>query len=273
MASLMTENRKTIEQLRKLVESLFGPEENNLLARYSAPFDISRPNIHDSKKEFTRELATVTAVKDHLAETLDLLLQTISPEDRDPLKTSMIRRLSVAIETIGLQQGKNETLDTASDLALKNIKDTGFYFNSLFVIVELRNAFDKRLRDLKEQEAQFWTVNNRPPNYYARIIALRFARLFASRTGKRPTFGISSEGPHPSTEFGRALEQVFSILEISANVRKAAEWALSQVTEEDWGPRPNALAGPWGGLLGLGGLLSPRDPKSEIVKLLLEKDK
>lgn len=264
-----------IEQLKTLIESLFGPEEFSFLSKYSAPFDISRPNIHDSKKEFTRELTTVAAVKDHLRGTLDLLLQTINPEDRDPLQTAMTKRLSVAIETLALQRGKSETLDGASELALKNIRDTGFYFNSLFVVIEMHGAFDKRLRDLKEQEAQFWTVANRPPNYYARTIALRFARLFASRTRKRPTFGISSEGAHPSTDYGRALEQVFTILEIRANVRKAAEWALSQVTEEDWKPRLNALAGSRGNLLGLGGLkLPPPDPyKTGKFKSLLEKDK
>ncbi len=273
LVSLMNEREK-IEKLNELTESLFVPEEFSFPNKYSAPFDISRPNIHDSKKEFIRELTTVTAVKEHLCGTLDLLLQTNSPEDRDPLQVAMTRRLRVAIETFALQRGKSETLDEASDLALKNIRDTGFYFNSLLVVLEMHSAFDKRLRDLKEQEVQFWTVANRPPNYYARTIALRFARLFASRTGKRPTFGISSEGAHPSTDYGRALEQVFAILEIRANVRKAAEWALSQVTEEDWKPTRNALAGPMRGLYDFGGLTpNRRDPKDEIVKLLLEKGK
>jgi hypothetical protein len=267
LAGLMNESEK-VERLRKLVESLFGPERTNRLARYTAPFDISRPNIHDSKKEFARELATVTAVKDHLRKTLDLLVQTIRPEERDPLQTAMIRRLSVAIETIALDQGKNEELGSAGDLAVKNIRDAGFYFNSLLVVIEMHSAFHKRLRDLREQEAQFWTVSNRPPNYYARIIALRFARFFASRTGKRPTFGISSEGAHPSTDYGRALEQVFEILEIRANVRKAAVWALAQLTEDDWKQGLNALAGPRRDFIGLGAIMNPApDPMVEIAKL------
>ena len=104
------------------------------------------------------------------------------------------------------------------------------------------------------------------------MIALRFARLFANKTGKRPTFGISSEGAHPSTDFGRAIEQVFAILEIKADVRKAAEWALSHLTEQDWKPRQNALGGLMTGLYDFDGSgSSRRDPKDEIVKLLREK--
>ena len=125
MVSLVNESEK-IEQLKKLTESLFGPEESIFSSKYSAPFDISRPNIHDSKKEFIRELITVTAVKDHLRGTLDLLLQSISPEDRDPLQTAMTKRLSVAIETFALQRVKSETLDGASDLGSGPVKSLAF---------------------------------------------------------------------------------------------------------------------------------------------------
>lgn len=72
---------------------------------------------------------------------------------------------------------------------------------------------------------------------------MRFARLYARETSKRPTFGISSQGNHPSTEFGRALEQVFEILNIKANVRNAAVWAIDQLSEDDLRPPQNALLG------------------------------
>ena len=265
---------ETIEQLHKLVENLFGPSDVNLLAKYSAPFDIARPNIHDSKKEFTRELTTVSAARNHLKETLDLLVATTDEKEADPLHQEMLRRLGVAVETSVSQRNRKLFSESASELALKNLRDTGFYYNSILVLIELLRSFEQRLRDLREQEVQFWSVANRAPNYYARTIALRFARLFAGRTGKRPTFGLSSEGAHPSTDFGRALEEVFVIIEIRANVRKAAEWALSQLVEEDWKPVRNALAVGMKGLYDFGGL-SPnqRNPKDEIVRLLLEKGK
>ena len=266
---------ETIDQLQNLVENLFGPLEMNLLARYSAPFDIARPNIHDSKKEFTRELNTILAVRDHLQGILNLTVTTSDEAKGNPLHKDMLRRLSVAIETNVSQRGRKKVPESASELALKNLRDTGFFYNSIFVVIEMLNAFEQRLRDLREQEVEFWSLANRPPNYYARTIALRFARLFASRTGKRPTFGISSEGPHPSTDYGRALEQVFAILEIRANVRKAAEWALGQLTEEDWKPRLNALAGSRGNFLGLGGMIlaAPDPNKTAKAKSPPEKDK
>lgn len=267
----MNESEK-IDLLNKLVDSLFGPIEMNFLAKYSAPFDITRPNIHDSKKEFARELGTVLAIRDHLKDMLDLLIATTTEAENDPLHQAMVRRLSFAIEANVSQRSKRLNPESASELALKNLKDTGFYYNSIYVVIEMLRSFEQRLRDLKEQESEFWSVAYRAPNYYARTIALRFARLFASRTGKRPTFGISSEGSHPSTDFGRALEQVFDILEIGANVRKAAEWALAQLTEQDWKPKLNALAYPSGGFPKFGDIsLSRNDPKTGIARLLLEK--
>ena len=267
----MTENEK-IDQLNKLADNLFGPVPRTILGMYSPAFDITRPNIHDNKKEFLRELNTVVAVRDHLKGLSDLLVVLPGDEGFDALQQTMVDRLSLAIEIVTYQRSKNNSPESARDLALKNLKDTGFYYNSVNVIIDLLRSFEQRLSDLRVQEVQFWTVTNRPPNYYARVIALRFARLFASRTGKRPTFGISSEGAHPSTEFGRALEEVFGILEIRANVRKAAEWALSQLTENDWNPGGNALGRPLRGVPAFDKLrVNHPSSRDEIVRLLQDK--
>lgn len=45
----------------------------------------------------------------------------------------------------------------------------------------------------------------------------------------------------PNTEYARALEQIFEIIGINARVRKPAEWAISQLTEEDLGLQENTL--------------------------------
>ena len=268
----LMDQAETIEQLNKLVDNLFGPVEKNIFGQFTAPFDITRPNIHDNKKEFTRELTTVSSVIDHLQKTLGLLVANTAETENDPLHSEMLSRLTLAIETNIIQQKSKTVPESAGDLALQNLRETGFYYNSVFVMLEMLGSFRHRFRDLKEQEVEFWSVPNRPPNYHARIIALRFARFFASKTGKRPTFGISSEGSHPSTEYGRALEEVFKILKIRADVRKAAEWALSQVTEEDWKPTRNALAGPMGSLYGIGGLFHPRRSSIDpLIEALQEK--
>lgn len=247
----MTEDEKA-DQLNTLVDRLFGPVQRTILGMYSPPFDTTRPNIHDSKKEFLRELNTVVAARDHLQGVFDLLIGPPSDEPAEPLQEDMIQRLKLAIERDVQVRKKTLKLERPRDLALRNLRDTGFFYNSIIVIIDLQVSLELRLRDLKEQEVQFWSVGNRPPNYYARVIALRFARLFAARSSKRPTFGISSEGSHPSTQYGRALEEVFRILEIRANVRKAAEWALTQLTEDDWRPKANALASSLTEIMALG---------------------
>ena len=92
--------------------------------------------------------------------------------------------------------------------------------------------------DLKDHKEKFWKFKHRAPDYYARTIALRLAKLFAREVGQRPTFGTAAEGDYPSTAYGRALEEVFEILEIKQKVRTHAKWAIQQITEEDMNPPP-----------------------------------
>ena len=99
---------------------------------------------------------------------------------------------------------------------------------------------------MKDQEELFWSTNHRPPNYYARTIALRLARYYARETQERPTVGTSGDGGHPSTAYTKALEEVFEELGIKATVRLPAKWAVNQITEDDLKPRM------LGGVLGLG---------------------
>jgi hypothetical protein len=151
-----------------------------------------------------------------------------------------------------------------ADLVRKNAADAGFTFCLILLILDLVRDLKQRNQELENQEATFWNLSGRAPNHYARTIALRFARLIARKTGKMPTFGTSSDGGHPSTEFGRALEEVFEVLEIRASVRNAARWAISQLSEDDLKPEPmNAL----GSIFGLGGP-PPRNALSPLVELM-----
>lgn len=234
-----------IDALNELDRSLFGDRMRNILDEAGPPFDISRPNIHESKSEFLHELDTVQAAFDHCTG----LISSLFPKDKndDPAQRRMRNRLAKAIDSHAEEEGLGE-LASAMDLSLRNVVQTGFFFTSALIVLDMQKAYRKRLKELKDQEKEFWNVSHRPPNYYARTIALRFARHYARQKQQRPTFGTSRDGPHASTEFGRALEQVFGILGIKAKVRKPAEWALAQLTEDDWAPPQNALMG---GLLGL----------------------
>ncbi len=233
-----------VGKLNELVERLFDQKPNSFASKYDPPFDTSRPNIHDSKKAFLREQRVVENIIGHLSGVLKELQRPEQEVIEEWGKMSF--DLSVAIEVNALNLKRNVRPKAATDLALQILTQTGFYHGSLSVVSEMLQHFSARGEELKRQEAEFWMVRNRPPNYYARTISLRFAKLYATQRSAKPTFGTARDGGHPSTEFGSALEEVFNILEIKANLKRAAEWAINELRDEDWKPK-NAL----GGLLGL----------------------
>jgi len=232
-----------VDSLNAVVGKLIGREHKprTLFGQYTPIIDVSRANVHESKKEFMVELAAVEAVMASLKSIID---QIVPDDEKDtPERKAMLDRLSLAIEGKAVQHARQKSLNSAGDLALKNIFDTGFHYGTMRLIIAMYLIYREHLAELKDQEAQFWTVSSRPPNYYARTIALRLARLYSRENGKPPTFGMSREGNFPSTDFGRALEEVFRILEIKASVRNAATWAIAQLTDDDLRQPVNALAG------------------------------
>lgn len=212
-----------------------------ILGGAAPPFDLAKPNIHDSKGEFLLERNTVRDSIDHLTAALALLVRP--EEERDADYNKMVGRLIEIISSHTVRSSERKPLKDARDVAIRNVVDTGFFFNAIVVNFDLLAALKSRLEELDRQEKEFWSISHRPPNYYARTIALRFAKFYARQAQTKPTFGISSEGAHPSTDYGRLLEEIFGILKIKANVRGAAEWALPQITEADFQPPPSALVG------------------------------
>jgi len=231
------------EQIRDIVDELIGPRNAlrspTILGGLFGGLDVSRPNIHDNKKEFLREKNAVASIVDHLSGILD---EALSAKD-DTEHHEMRDRLRAAIDDGATRSMRSRPIETASDLALLNIGQAGFFYSSLFVIIEMKSVYRERLTELNDQEKQFWTTPNRPPNHYARTIALRLARLYAREKGQQPTFGIARDGGHPSTDFGRALEEIYLVLGIKARVRNAAQWAIKQLTDEDLNPSQNGLLG------------------------------
>jgi|SRR6056297_112848 len=242
-----------INRLHDIVDALLERKGVNALARLSAPFDISRPNIHDSKTEFQLELATVGAMASALDKILIPVISGSNKEER-PEKNAMILRLAAAIDESARGRLGDINADSVSNLLRKNAIDRSLFWTAVGVIFDLRTELSNRRKELKDQQREFWSVRHRPPNYYARTIALRLARLYARETGKKPTFGLARDGGHPSTDFGRALERVFDVLKIEATVRHPAEWAISKLTDEDYRPPSTGL---------LGGLLGLSDPPEE----------
>jgi hypothetical protein len=241
------------------VVELLGPSQNAL--RPVPHLDVSRPNIHHSKKEFLRELAAVQAALDRASGALNALL----PEDGDTEAEAMTMRIGRAIDDRARRSRSRLQVHDVTSLLRKNLADTGFYINALWALVDLSSDLQDRRNELKDQEKQYWAVNHRPANHYARAIALRLARLYAQEKGIRPTFGTARDGGHPSTDYGRALEQIFAALDIKGSVRNPAKWAIDQLTEEDVRPARSIL----GGLLGVSaGQRSSGEPRNALADIM-----
>ena len=143
----------TKEQLiHQLCVALFGERPQNALRGYDPYLDISRPNFHDSKREFLLELETVEAVITHCEGIFERLIQD-GDKASDEHK-AMVKSVSDAVNRHSSQSlAHKKNLATASDLAVRNIIDSGFYLNSIIVTFYMSDAYQRRLIELKQQEA------------------------------------------------------------------------------------------------------------------------
>lgn len=73
-----THDQEKIDALHNVVEELIGEQNLNALSRYTSPFDIEKPNQHDSKGEFMQEMR---AVKNGIKHVKALIAQLVSSED------------------------------------------------------------------------------------------------------------------------------------------------------------------------------------------------
>lgn len=252
-----------IEQVHCVVDEMLEPfgktsvRGNALAINEVPPFDLSKPNQHNSKAEFLREKELVEACLKHLGALIDLLLPNDEESERNATLDVFRPRLDAHLRKIA---GRLE-VESAFSLVRKNFADARASYSSLFVFIDLRNGLGERLRELMVEEEHFWSLNHRAPDYYAREIALRLARVYARETKQRPTAGTSPMDGSPSTGFTRALEQTFKILGITAQPRSPAEWAIGQLTDADFDPPRNLLAD-WA-------LRTPTPPMTLITNALM----
>ncbi|MBO9420319.1 hypothetical protein J7481_12510 [Labrenzia sp. R4_2] len=237
------------KKLYEVVDRMFEAHGHKLadqrwiLPRYhfQPPFDISRPNQHDSKAEFQQEYDAVTKGLEGLRMVMDCFY---GMAEQDAGRT-VAHRLRPIIDDKMRSNAQNDELKNSFNLIRKNIAEVVGFIGSFLVCIDLERAAKERLQVLEDQKDQFWNISHRAPDYYARFIALRLAKLFTRETGKFPTTGTSGETGDPSTSYTRALREVFDLLEISVGVRLPAEWALKQLGDDDL-RLPNAFADNFG---------------------------
>ncbi|MBO6510896.1 MAG: hypothetical protein JJ979_20835 [Roseibium sp.] len=260
-------NEPTVaEKLTHIVNKMLEPYGKRILLQSglvprppSLPFDTSKPNEHDSKSEFQRELE---AVKGGL-KGLKQAINSIAGGPTGSKRAETFKHLRPIIDAKFKSNADSSDLKSSLQLIRKNVADVGGFACSFLIMLDLKAVLEQRLEELKDQEDKFWNVAHRPPDYYARAIALRLARLFARETGEYPTFGTSGDTGDPSTSYTRALKAVYSVLGINADVRAPATWAIDKISERDLAPEPEGI---FGGLLGLDS--KPEEVDQELRKYL-----
>lgn len=229
------------ESLWDIVERFSVPKPMSLMGTASPPFDISKPNFHDSKADFLQEKRDIGSALASAKPLLELMLKGVS--NASGPEHDVIRNVLKVVDAQVRSKRRDDRLESVFDLTRWNAARIGLSVNLVFLLFDLVDSLQEREQELENQEVIFWNSVGRAPNHYARTIALRLAQLIARSTGKKPTFGTARDGGHPSTDFGRALEEIFKVLGIGADVRNAARWAIGQLTDEDLKPmHGNTLA-------------------------------
>lgn len=259
----------TAAKLHAVVDRMLKPHGKSsprgvgLLSEFAAPFDIKKPNQHDSKAEFQCEFNAVIESLDHVSGIVRLL----APREAETQQSTMLERLRPIIDQKLKSSAPRGRVEDTIELVRRNIADVGGFTASIFVLLDLWTVLAERHHELTDQESKFWNQPHRAPNHYAHAIALRLAKLYARETGQRPTIGTSPVSGDPSTSFSRALKEVFEILEIRSQVRSPAESAVGKLTEEDLQPPVNSL----GRMLGLRSPTPPRNRLLDITNALEKK--
>ncbi|MEQ9241892.1 hypothetical protein [Roseovarius indicus] len=227
------------EQLHRIIDEMLAPwgkssprGQPNILDPNPMPFSINKPNEHDTKAEFQRELDAVRKSIAKMEEIFELLLPRGDSED----DTNLRLRLQDSIDRQLRNAAPPVRLDEAYTVVRKMVAESGGFYGSIWILLDFSNALKLRLSQLEEQRKLFWNLRHRAPDHYARTIALRLAKVFASQTEQRPTLGTSGETGDPSTSYTKALKEVFQLLNIETGVRSPADWAVNELTEMDMNP-------------------------------------
>jgi hypothetical protein len=232
MVGLFHVSRKTHERICDVLDEEFGGKiTGGLIGRFS-PFDLGRLNDHDTKSKFNEELKLVKGAISDLNNVRSRFI------DRgDKIEQDQLIDISSRLDDNARRRDGSKSPVNSQELIWSAIVKTSVLPMMLFQIDFFIKELGVRLGHLETQEEAFWNLKNRAPDYYPRTIALRFAEYYVQRTQEKPTFGTASAGGHPSTNFGRALEKIFEVLDIKTRVKGPATYAIAELPEEDLKPK------------------------------------
>ncbi len=215
----------TDKLVKEFLERAFPDSPRTILG--GIHLDIRRPNLHDSKDEFLEELRFVK----RSATDLFALYRGLNNQGDASLQTA--RGLHMDFHMQAFERNKTSKPKTAVDLVLDSARRVDYWGVTKRSVFELYLNFSNRLKTLEEQKEIFWSTHGRPPDHYARVMALRLAKLYVAQKFKIPTSGTARDGDYPSTEYCRLLQELFEILGIKTDFRLPSEWAVMQLKDSD----------------------------------------
>lgn len=233
--ALSDENQARANELYEIVAGMIGRDlrDDKFHSEVNGyPFDIEPENFHRSKRDYLEEL---DFVRTWLGQ-LDKFEKFLSRDTTPALAGDELQDLVEYLNGWARSYSKYDNPGTGQELAVSSVMRVGLVPCFLLLNQRIREILESRLELLERQGKDYWSVDHRPPNYHARTIALRLARLFSREMQSFPTMGTSGETGAPSTKYARALKEVFRVLSVGADFRSPGEWAISQLSEGDFKP-------------------------------------
>jgi hypothetical protein len=126
------EQERQNDQLWEIAKRFGVPEPMTLLGRPLPPFDIKRPNLHESKTEFLAELKAVKAAREHAIGLARLLS---APYRENAEEQDVAVPLCDAIDESARHAARSLELSHVTDLVLNNAAETDLSFNTSMVLV------------------------------------------------------------------------------------------------------------------------------------------
>lgn len=168
------------QTLHQIVDAMLGRSPKDALvatlasARQGPPFDVSARNQHESKKDFLAEKRTLEQLAKNLEE-----ISSVLPHDEvnDPQTRKTIENIRGWLNAKAKEKAPATEIDHPLMFIVKNALDMNIFYSFLMLNLEVRLLIKERLQELADQEREFWSNSHRAPNYRARTIALRLARI------------------------------------------------------------------------------------------------
>ncbi|MFT5067671.1 MAG: hypothetical protein ACI9TA_003303, partial [Reinekea sp.] len=170
----MQNKYEKLAEIEAVTMAMLGRKTQNALSPRPRALDISKANEHDSKKEFTEELKAVEAGLKYT----DSMIKLFVIRDEQGKHTLQNKRMTARIDKIVRQDVDRMLVENQFDLIHVNMGKVGYSVGLLMTLLRTSQAFDERLSQLQDQEEEFWSLGHRAPNYYARTISLRLARIY-----------------------------------------------------------------------------------------------